>query len=492
MTGEAGWPHVAGEMADRVRGFEWAATPLGRTQNWSAELRAAVQICLGSPLIASLVVGQARTFIYNDLAIPHYGPHHPQALGQPLPALFPQEFEKVAHLYAKVFGGESIHVPAQKLLLDRESVPELFEAYLTPVYGADGGVIAAFMTGFANSDKMRVETALRESEQRMKLAVAASGSYGWEIDFDTRAIVPFGNPVEVLGFDMPVAESDRFAMVHPDDAGRVRAVFDEALAERSAYRIDHRLIHPDTGETIWLRVDAEPFEKRKLIGVVRNITPERRAEAALRGSEEHKAFLLSVSDAMRTLQQDRAIMACAAELLGKHLGVERVGYCEIDGEAQYLDVQVEWRSKNLPSAIGRQPIADYGTELIALNRAGLSWVIHDVEKDDRPVVQNARERYLSWSVRAAISIPLIKRGTWVASLYVNSADARRWSDAEVDLARDVAERTWDAVEQARVETALRISEERLRAFGEASQDVLWIRDIEKLQWQYLTPAFDMI
>lgn len=40
--------------------------------------------------------------------------------------------------------------------------------------------------------------------------------------------------------------------------------------------------------------------------------------------------------------------------------------------------------------------------------------------------------------------------------------------------------------------ALRESEERLRAFGEASQDVLWIRDAETLQWEYLTPAFETI
>lgn len=40
--------------------------------------------------------------------------------------------------------------------------------------------------------------------------------------------------------------------------------------------------------------------------------------------------------------------------------------------------------------------------------------------------------------------------------------------------------------------ALRDSEERLREFGNASQDILWIRDATTLQWQYLTPAFETI
>ncbi|MEH3046287.1 PAS domain-containing sensor histidine kinase [Sphingomonas adhaesiva] len=40
--------------------------------------------------------------------------------------------------------------------------------------------------------------------------------------------------------------------------------------------------------------------------------------------------------------------------------------------------------------------------------------------------------------------------------------------------------------------ALRVGEERLRQFGDASHDILWMRDPATLQWQYLTPAFERI
>lgn len=50
----------------------------------------------------------------------------------------------------------------------------------------------------------------------------------------------------------------------------------------------------------------------------------------------------------------------------------------------------------------------------------------------------------------------------------------------------------DITQRQRDAAALRESEERLRQFGEASQDVLWIRDAETLQWTYLTPAFETI
>ncbi|EPR17905.1 hypothetical protein M527_14550 [Sphingobium indicum IP26] len=50
----------------------------------------------------------------------------------------------------------------------------------------------------------------------------------------------------------------------------------------------------------------------------------------------------------------------------------------------------------------------------------------------------------------------------------------------------------DVTDRVRTEAALRESEERLRQFGEASHDILWMRDAETFQWQYLTPAFEAV
>lgn len=50
----------------------------------------------------------------------------------------------------------------------------------------------------------------------------------------------------------------------------------------------------------------------------------------------------------------------------------------------------------------------------------------------------------------------------------------------------------DVTDRVRAEEAARHSEERLREFGEASSDVLWVRNAETCQWEYLSPAFDSI
>lgn len=64
-------------------------------------------------------------------------------------------------------------------------------------------------------------------------------------------------------------------------------------------------------------------------------------------------------------------------------------------------------------------------------------------------------------------------------------------DADGRVARVIGI-TFDVTERKLAEAALRDSQMRLRQFGEASQDVLWIRDAEKMQWEYLTPAFETI
>jgi two-component system CheB/CheR fusion protein len=50
----------------------------------------------------------------------------------------------------------------------------------------------------------------------------------------------------------------------------------------------------------------------------------------------------------------------------------------------------------------------------------------------------------------------------------------------------------DVTDRRAMEEALRESEERFRSFADASSDVMWIRDAETLQWEYLSPAFEAI
>ena len=75
--------------------------------------------------------------------------------------------------------------------------------------------------------------------------------------------------------------------------------------------------------------------------------------------------------------------------------------------------------------------------------------------------------------------------TWVLSRAVpilgEDGEIVEWFGAATDVSA-----------RKEVEAALRESEALLRQFGEASSDVLWIRNADTLTWEYLTPAFEAI
>ncbi|WP_207537627.1 PAS domain S-box protein [Sabulicella rubraurantiaca] len=83
--------------------------------------------------------------------------------------------------------------------------------------------------------------------------------------------------------------------------------------------------------------------------------------------------------------------------------------------------------------------------------------------------------------------------------YIRPDGSMVWASSTITRLRDRNGRpgnflvvTADLSERRKAEEALRMSEERSRQFADASTNVLWIRNAETLQWEYLSPAFEPI
>jgi len=197
-----------------------------------------------------------------------------------------------------------------------------------------------------------------------------------------------------------------------------------------------------------------------------------KAEAELRANQERLAFLLRLNDALRPLSDPAAVLERAARLLAEHLDVTRVGYAEL-GDAGYV-IRHE-HTRGVRPLAGRALSGTFGVGLREAYQRGETAVVNDVASDPR-FTEEDRAAMKERQMAAFIGVTLIKGGRMVAAFGANNVTPRTWTPTEIALVRDVAERTWDAVERARAESALREREHRYRLAVSASGGGSWTWD----------------
>ena len=198
----------------------------------------------------------------------------------------------------------------------------------------------------------------------------------------------------------------------------------------------------------------------------------RKAEAELRANEERLAFLLRLNDAVRPLNDAAAIQETAARHLCEHLGAARAGYAELGGR-EYI-IRREHTS-------GAEPLVGMPLRIVVRGalgealRRGETIVVNDVQADQR-LSDDDRAAFRSQQIAALVGVARFKDRQMVAAFGVNHDTPRVWTAGEIELVRDVAERTWDAVERARAEAALREQKTRLQLALVASAGGSWTWD----------------
>jgi PAS domain S-box-containing protein len=142
------------------------------------------------------------------------------------------------------------------------------------------------------TERRRVEQALRESEERFRLAAQAGKMFAYSWDAATDVIERSGESAKILGIDegVPLTGQQAIARVHADDREGVLAAMAGLSPEKPFLQVTYRIVRPDTS-VLWVERHSRAYfdehaKIKRIVGMVVDITERKLAEVALRTSEE--------------------------------------------------------------------------------------------------------------------------------------------------------------------------------------------------------------
>ena len=147
----------------------------------------------------------------------------------------------------------------------------------------------------------QTENALRESEERLAMALVVSGQGLYDLDIATGKTIFSDEYARMLGYEpseLELTPAIWASWLHPEDREKILHLFEDCVTgDRRDYRAEFRL-RTRSGDWIWVLsmgkvVNSDAIGRPlRMVGTHLNITERKRTEAALRESEERfaKAF----------------------------------------------------------------------------------------------------------------------------------------------------------------------------------------------------------
>jgi PAS domain S-box-containing protein len=189
----------SGEMAARMRAFDWSTTALGPVEQWPQALRTSVRIVLGSGYPMGILWGTEFVLLYNDAYPPVVGTKHPWALGRFCSEVFAEAWGFVGPLFEKVMHeGQNTTLTDQLIPVNRNNYLEecYFAFSVSPIPDDAGDVGGVLITALETTERVLED---RRRELLRDLASRTAGARNeeevWRVSEETlgqdRLSLPF-------------------------------------------------------------------------------------------------------------------------------------------------------------------------------------------------------------------------------------------------------------------------------------------------------------
>ena len=142
------------------------------------------------------------------------------------------------------------------------------------------------------TERKRAEGALRDSEERFRVAAKSASDLIWEWDILNGRLEWFGNIDERLGYnpgEFPRTIDAWEKSIHPEEHGRVMTALDQHLKTHVPYVEEYRVQRKDGTFCHWIDRGVAFWDEKgnpfKMIGACEDITERKRSEESLEKSE---------------------------------------------------------------------------------------------------------------------------------------------------------------------------------------------------------------
>lgn len=345
---------------------------------------------------------------------------------------------------------------------------------------------------WAAVEKAKAESSLRKSEEKYRTLFNSidEGFCIIEMIHNTRDEAINYRFVEVnkayekhTGQKNPTGRLGNF--VAPDTEPYWLSIYDNVARTGQPIRFEN--YHQDSQR--WYESYASRLggEGSRQVAIIFNDVTERRQR------EEQQDYLLKLNDALLLLTDPLAIQETAARILGQHLHASRTFYYEAidNGDGYTLTIKKDYHSDDMPDLAGRYQQKAFGKRLFKNLPLGEPLAINDVNLV--PMLTSTEiQAYHAAKVQSFIAVPFLKADKYVAGINVQSSVPRAWTTAEIELAKETAERTWTAVEQAKAKEQLAKELEHTKKLQEISNQIIVENNIDALYAALLDSAMDIM
>ncbi|WP_017316188.1 GAF domain-containing protein [Mastigocladopsis repens] len=399
------------------------------------------------------------------------------------PIVAPEHRQGFIELTESVFEGESGILEFE--IIGFKGTRRWLETHAVPLRDSDREIIALLAVTRDITERKRTEAFLRESEQRLKLALQAAKLGSWELDLKTEELsvsnqckANFGLPPEAE-FSYRVLHKH----IHPDDLAYMQESVQQALEQRKDYEAEYRNIWHD-GSVHWVmsrgsgiyNADGSPT---RMMGVTLDITERKQAEEELKRQNKRSQVFSEISLKIRQSLQIEEILQTAVTEVQKLLHADRVLIFRRWGDGSGTVVQ-EAVLPGFPVVLGKnlhdpcfekdyqEPYRQGRVSAMAQSACPFR-AIANLETAN---IQVCHKEFLAqFGVKANLVVPILQRDNLWGLLIAHQCERpRNWSNMEIELLQQLANQIGIALSQAQLlEQETRQRQELARSNAELEQ-----------------------